>query len=86
MKVDEIAVATRSVADLPATDARELMRRFDDAAPESVIGSWIHTGSRTGAEIASAFEDGAAPRGVSLARVAQWRRGAECSRSSSQAR
>ncbi len=45
------------VAGLPATDARELMRHFDDVQPESMIGSWIDTGSRTGAEVARAFED-----------------------------
>ena len=33
------------------------MRRYDDAAPESMIGSWIDTGSRTGAEVARAFAD-----------------------------
>lgn len=33
------------------------MRRFDDAAPESMIGSWIDTGGRTGAEVARAFAD-----------------------------
>ena len=33
------------------------MRRFDDAQPESMIGSWIDTGSRTGAEVARAFAD-----------------------------
>jgi hypothetical protein len=43
------------VAGLPATDARDLMRRFDDAQPESMIGSWIDTGTRTGAEVARAF-------------------------------
>ena len=45
------------VAGLPATDARELMRHFDDVQPESMIGSWIDTGGRTGAEIARAFAD-----------------------------
>jgi len=45
------------IAGLPATDARELMRRFDDAQPESRIGSWIDTGGRTGAEVARAFAD-----------------------------
>ena len=44
-----------SVADLPAADARELMRRFGDVQPESLIGSRIDTGSRTGAEVARAF-------------------------------
>jgi hypothetical protein len=45
------------IAGIPAADARELMRRFDDAAPETMIGSWIDIGSRTGAEVARAFED-----------------------------
>ena len=45
------------IAGLPAADARELMRRFDDVQPESLIGSWIDTGSRTGAEVARAFAD-----------------------------
>ena len=36
------------IAGLPANDARELMRRFDDVQPESLIGSWIETGGRTG--------------------------------------
>jgi predicted nucleotidyltransferase len=45
------------VAGIPATDARKLMRRFGDAQPESRIGSWIDTGSRTGTEVARAFAD-----------------------------
>jgi hypothetical protein len=45
------------VAGIPATDARKLMRRFGDAQPESRIGSWVDTGSRTGTEVARAFAD-----------------------------
>lgn len=45
------------IAGLPAADARELMRRFGDARPESSIGSWIETGDWTGAEVARDFED-----------------------------
>lgn len=45
------------IAGLSATDARVLMRHFRDGQPESRIGSWIDTGSRTGAEVARAFED-----------------------------
>jgi hypothetical protein len=45
------------VADLPATDARKLMRRFGDAQPESMISSLIDTGNRTDAEVASALAD-----------------------------
>jgi hypothetical protein len=45
------------IAGIPATDARELMRRFGDPQPESRIDSWIDTGIRTSTEIARAFED-----------------------------
>jgi hypothetical protein len=45
------------IAGIPAADARQLMRRFDDAAPETMMGSWIDIGSRTSAEVARAFED-----------------------------
>lgn len=45
------------VAGLLATDARDLMRRFDDVQPESMIGTWADTGSRTGAKVACAFID-----------------------------
>jgi|GEM_PF-3093166 len=44
------------IAGLPATDARELMLHFDDVQPETMIDSWIDTGSRAGAG-ARAFED-----------------------------
>jgi len=42
------------VADLPATGARELMRRFGTAQPESAISYWIDTGRRTYTEVAHA--------------------------------
>lgn len=45
------------VAELPATDARKLMRRFGEAQPENRISDWIDTGSRTGTEVARAFAD-----------------------------
>ena len=45
------------VADLPATDARELMRRFGTAQPESGISYWIDTGRRTDTEVAHALAD-----------------------------
>jgi hypothetical protein len=45
------------VAGLCAIDARDLMRRFDDVQPESMIGSWIAACSRTGAEVARAVAD-----------------------------
>lgn len=45
------------VADLPATDARKLMRRFGTAQPESGISYWIDTGSRTHTEVARALAD-----------------------------
>lgn len=45
------------VVGLPATDARELMRRLGDAQPESRIASWIDTGNRTNTEVARAFAD-----------------------------
>jgi predicted nucleotidyltransferase len=48
---------TDNVADLPATDARELMRRFGNAQPESAISYWIDTGSRTDTEVARALAD-----------------------------
>lgn len=49
-------MATRSPA-FPQTDARDLLRHFDDAQPEDLIGSWIDIDSRTGAQVARAFED-----------------------------
>jgi hypothetical protein len=45
------------IADLPATDARELMRRFFTAQPESAISYWIDTGSRTDRQVARALAD-----------------------------
>jgi hypothetical protein len=43
------------IADLPATDARELMRRFGTAQPESGISYWITTGGRTDTQVARAL-------------------------------
>ena len=48
---------TDNVADLPAGDARKLMRRFFNAQPENGIGYWIDTGSRTDTQVARALAD-----------------------------
>lgn len=45
------------VVGIPATDARELMRRFRSARPESAISVFVDTGERSDTEIARALQD-----------------------------
>lgn len=45
------------VVGMPATDARELMRRFGSPRPESEISVYVETGERSDTEIARALQE-----------------------------
>jgi rhodanese-related sulfurtransferase len=48
---------TDVVVGMPATDAREPMRRFRSARPESAISVFVDTGERSDSEIARALHE-----------------------------